>query len=66
MRHVSKDRKDGKASKDTGATVCDAHYNGVLIAVVVKLIVRGQSHQTTPSNGERKEDLSSGILPNLR
>lgn len=66
MRHVSKNWKDGKASKDTGATVCNTHYNGVLVAVVVKLIVRGQSHQTTPGNRERKEDLSSCILPNLR
>lgn len=57
--------EDSKTSKDTGATVCKADDDGVLVAVVLELVVGRKGCKPTPGNRERVEDLRCGISPHL-
>lgn len=65
MRHVPEDGEYGEASEDAGPTVCDAHYDGVFVAVIMKFVIGGQCCQTTPGNRQGEKYLSCCILPDL-
>ena len=65
MSHETEDWKDDKTGEDTRAAVEEWYYEGVPIAVVLKLIVWRERDQTTPGDAEGVEDLDGSIFPYL-
>ena len=45
---ISYDAKDDKASKDRGTDVSHTDNEGIFVAVIVELVVAGQSNQASP------------------
>lgn len=66
VRHVAHDGEDGESGEDRGGAVDHAHQDRVAEAVVVELVVGGESDQAAPRRAQREEDLSRRVLPNLR
>ena len=59
------DGEDDEPGKHTGGAVGDGNQDGVPMAVVVELVVGGQSNQSSKCRAQGVEDLSGGCGPDL-
>ena len=62
---MTEDGEDDETSEDGCRAVGDRNNHGVTEAVVLELVVGGESYETAPRGTEGVEDLNGSILPYL-
>ena len=65
MSHVSQDGEDDGGAEEGGEGVDAADGDGVAVTVVVELVVRAKSQQSSDPDAVRKEDLGAAVDPAL-
>ena len=65
LGHEAHDGEDDEPSENTGGAIGDGNQDGVSVAVIVELVVGGQSDQSSKCRAQRVEDLSGGCRPDL-